>query len=335
MRSLQYERELEKHTTEFEYIEAWPLARIDQEKSEANQARMGLVINENRVTVYAGWYADPRYQNFPPLVGRKASKAADAKLILIDGNQRSTAARRAGRKTHDIYLITSQDPQVITKILATFNAAISCWEPSFADKIAHAIRLIEIGQSQDQAAQNAGVTKPQLADEVVDIRVVAALRSNGIITGSTINGALTPSNRNKIHSLYLLDEELMCQMALAIVDAGLVGKEVSEQIKKIKAERTPAARLEVIKNMREEVWFKKRVADRSGSNKEPKKMTIRNQLLRLVRSVRTLMGAHMGKDHETFHVDAEEIRDFHTSSKKQPSISEIMARLKIILKVED
>lgn len=149
------EQWLNDHHVKWE-LKWFPLSQINVTKSHANQARDTAVKQElsDRYTV-----AIKAGAKMPPLVGSLVGKH----VVLIDGNNRFDAHKRAGDDGVWVYVVDKDTPELLVKLL-TWQANVDHGEaPSVSIRQGQAMTLINLGAyTQEQAAHHLRLTPHQL-----------------------------------------------------------------------------------------------------------------------------------------------------------------------------
>lgn len=155
------------HTARRPDIEAWldqigagwrfnpdlVLAHVDQAAGLANQARHEPLTTE----VVERYAADiSRGDQFPPLLAED-----DQPYALLGGNHRYAGLLVAKHTTHPAYLITAPE-EVLLRIRFEDNRRHGL-PATMAERLSHAVRLMEVGTSQKEAAAIVGVPQPKLS----------------------------------------------------------------------------------------------------------------------------------------------------------------------------
>src|SRR5438552_4049378 len=116
-----------------------PLKDFDEKKSRANQARPQALIDEavERYTL-----AMKQNAKFPPLV---AFQSSYMKFVIIDGNNRFAAAKKASRPTFPTYVIDNETPSELIQLLTVEANAKHGEVPPTDWRVKQAIHLVSIG----------------------------------------------------------------------------------------------------------------------------------------------------------------------------------------------
>lgn len=146
------ERWIESFGLTFEFFEATPIDAFDEEASLRNQARR-QPLNTERVVVYS--QAMRAGSMFPAVVAHFVGP----NLVLIDGNHRWQAAKRAGA-THIAVYVVDVEPHapIIQDMVASANVILNGMGAAEDDKLRHAMRMVHAGTSMAAAARLCGVS---------------------------------------------------------------------------------------------------------------------------------------------------------------------------------
>jgi len=130
-----------------------PLAKVDQAAGLANQARHEA-LNTEAVDRYTADMA--RGDQFPPLLLHDTDKP-----VPLGGNHRLAAHLAVGHLTAPCYLITAPAP-VLKRIRFEDNARHGL-PPTNAERIEHAVVLMDDGATLADAAAIVGIPQPKLS----------------------------------------------------------------------------------------------------------------------------------------------------------------------------
>lgn len=132
-----------------------PMAMIDEKRSRANQARRDPLVVES-VERFANAFRAGR--PFPPIVVYPIGN----RLVIIDGNNRHEAAKRAKREyIFGIIIDPTTDGDIIQLLTVEANASHGV-TPPLEWRIRQAFHLCSIGHEDEVAAEAAGITPVQL-----------------------------------------------------------------------------------------------------------------------------------------------------------------------------
>jgi ParB-like chromosome segregation protein Spo0J len=132
-----------------------PISMIDEKRSLQNQARREPLVTES-VDRFANAFRAGR--SFPPIVVYPLGN----RLVIIDGNNRFAAAKRAHRETvFGIIIDASTDSDMIQLLTVEANASHGV-TPPLEWRTRQAFHLCSLGHSDEVAAEAAGTSLIQL-----------------------------------------------------------------------------------------------------------------------------------------------------------------------------
>lgn len=135
-----------------------PVVNFDEKESRQNQARPTPLVPE-AVERYTHSYKNG--VKLPPVVAWRRSEKSTT-FILIDGNNRHAAAKRAGLDTLPTYLLASDTPSELIYLL-TVEANARHGQPVPTEwRVKQALHLMEIGWNMETARDAAGVNEKTL-----------------------------------------------------------------------------------------------------------------------------------------------------------------------------
>jgi hypothetical protein len=167
----------DKYNVEFSYHSAVKIDEFDIDKSLANQARFESL---DEATVERYKEAVERGDDFPAVIAYRPGKAANPKLVIIDGNHRLVAHERASQTPIDVYEVDRKTrPATITLMTYAFNTTHGR-PTSEAERIHHAIYLVNGGASQAAAAAAVNISAGVLKREMLKADADKRARANGV-----------------------------------------------------------------------------------------------------------------------------------------------------------
>ncbi len=160
---------VDPHTAASVEIEAWlqshgvryappadiPMALIDEKRSRQNQARRDAIVADSVERYSASMRTGER---FPPIV----CYPDDGRLVIIDGNNRQAAARRVGADSVWGIVVAEDTPSEVIQLLTVSANARHGVTPETSWRIQQAFGLCAMGYSDEQAAEEAGLSVAQL-----------------------------------------------------------------------------------------------------------------------------------------------------------------------------
>lgn len=151
------ERILEERCSVWEFVPELELDTLDVAASLANQARLES-LNEEAVERYQ---ADmERGDIFPPILVHRRKTKRGEKLVILGGNHRTAAARKAKRKHLSAYVIEA-DGDAVLRLMYEDNRRHGL-PPTDEERVMAAQHLMEIGDTIHEAARAVGLGIPKL-----------------------------------------------------------------------------------------------------------------------------------------------------------------------------
>lgn len=146
------ERILAERCEVWEFIPELDLDKLDTAASLANQARLES-LNEEAVERYT---ADmERGDVFPPILVHRRKTRRGEKLIVLGGNHRCAAARKAKRRRLSAYVIEA-DGDAVLRLMYEDNRRHGL-PPTDEERVMAAQHLMEIGDTIHEAAAFVGI----------------------------------------------------------------------------------------------------------------------------------------------------------------------------------
>lgn len=263
----------------WDYLVSVPIQQISSGSSASDQPRLRKPIDFSKVDQYARDMHES--VAFPSLV---AYRRADATYIVLQGNHRLRAAKKARRTSCDLYVVDAPDQKTRYLIATTFNRANGL--PSDPEEdLEHAVIAVkEYGMPVIAAAREYGVKQTTLRDEIAFRASKERLEPASVVLNRTQMIVL-----DKIANLHVLRDA--AQLA---ADAQLSAEELMHVYKEIEAaEQTEQAQRQVIAAYRARSDVQRRIADCGrglGPNRQQRRA--HGQLLSLLGQVETLLKKH-------------------------------------------
>ncbi len=224
---------LQRHGVQYAPPSAVPMSVIDEKKSRANQARRDPIVAESVDRFTAAMKAG---QVFPPIVAYPSG----GKLVIIDGNNRQAAARKAGTDTILGIIIAEDTPSELIQLLTVEANAHHGVTPELSWRIQQANHLRSLGYSDQQAADASSIGVQQLraarAAQEADQRA-RALKVAGF-------SAMAQVSRQSLN--VLKDEAVFYQAAKVAVETGMTSEEIRDLVRTVKSLPSEGARIEHI-----------------------------------------------------------------------------------------
>lgn len=138
----------EKYHTDYVYTSGVPTEQFDIDRSLHNQARFESL---DEPTVAAYQEAVERGDRFPAVIAHRPGRAADPKLVIIDGNHRLVAHHRAGARI-DVYEVDRATKAPLVALMTyAFNTRHGR-PTSEEERTVQAVYLIDNGATHEQAS---------------------------------------------------------------------------------------------------------------------------------------------------------------------------------------
>lgn len=231
--TVEVEAWLQRHGIQYAPPAAIPMPVIDEKRSRANQARRDALVSDS-VDRYAT--AMRNGAAFPPIV----TYPAGGRLIIIDGNNRQAAARKAGLDTIIGIVIAEDTPSELIQRLTVEANVRHGLTPELAWRIQQAFYLCKLGHTDQAAAESAAVSIQQLRSarsvQEADQRARALKIANFADLASTSRQALG----------VLKDEAVFYQAAKVAVETSMTAEEIRDMIREVKSLPSEGARIEHI-----------------------------------------------------------------------------------------
>jgi len=229
--AVEVEAWLQQHGVQYAPPSPIPVHLIDEARSRNNQARQEAILADSveRFTVAMRTGAQ-----FPPIV----VFADNGKLIIIDGNNRQAAARRAGLDTVNGIIIGEDTPSELIHLLTVQANARHGVTPPLAWRVQQAFGLTAMGWSDAQAAEAAGMSVAQLrnARTVQDTDQRArAMRIAGFAD-------LPASSKTALSAVK--DDAVFFQLSRLAITTAMTTDEIRDCTRALKALPSEGARLE-------------------------------------------------------------------------------------------
>lgn len=164
----------DKYKVQFVYHEDVSTEDFDVDRSLANQARFEA-LNADTVNTYAEGVE--RNDPFPAVIAYRPGKAANQKLVIIDGNHRLGAHMQAHKPINVYEVDRSTKTNIVAIMTYSFNTTHGR-PTSEPERIASALYLIDSGATQEVAAAELNlqlkVVKKAFNDRKADQRALDA-----------------------------------------------------------------------------------------------------------------------------------------------------------------
>lgn len=277
MKSEVYEQALRRQGVSFSYLEKVPLAEINVQAGLRNQARLENPIEKELVDTYEQHYRDG--VQFPPLVLWRP--APRSKYIPIDGNNRTHAATKAGKKFHDAYIVDTTDQQIIDRLTWTFNNLVNGKRLSREESAQHAVTFVlKYGMSVEKAAQEWNVPY-WLVQRTSQAQRLRKTLANG--QAGEAAGKISDETLQTLSPLNQISEDLFIAAARAGASSGATDAYYRELIRQVKGEKNMQAKAERVKEWSDSDQLKMRRAETKGGTVRRKNPAPRDLTMRFLR----------------------------------------------------
>lgn len=231
--SVEVEAWLKRRNVQYAPPTGIPMALIDERRSRGNQARRDPLVAES-VERFATAF---RQNNiFPPIVVYPLG----GKLIIIDGNNRQAAAKKAGREHIQGIIISDTTPSEVIQLLTVEANAHHGVTPELSWRLKQAFHLIGLGFSDQEAAEACGVTTGQVRNARATQQCEERARQLRIHNFAAV------STTTKQLLNVLKDEAVFYQACLVTVNHDLGVEDVRDLLREIKKQPSEADRIRVI-----------------------------------------------------------------------------------------
>lgn len=236
-RDVQAEKLLERYGVEFAYCAQLAVADINRDASLQNQARMTPLI-PSVVEQYERAMRDG--DDFPAVVLNKNGRG----LVVISGNHRTEAARRAGKGIIDAYVAQIKDEMVLDILTRSFNAMQGQPE-SDDERLEHARHLCEkYGMTMHDAAKTMRISEYALYAATGAERAAQRLVAMGVDAVSL--------KRIQLYTLQQIKNDNVLKVAGQLaIDARLSREGIDTLRLSINAKRTEAQQIGAVMRARE------------------------------------------------------------------------------------
>ena len=137
-----------------------PLDEIDAAASLKNQARLEGKLDREHVDALALALQDGAV--LPPLVAYAGPRAL---LVLVDGNHRLAAVRRAGRPTVPLYVVRQPAPGLVDFMTRTWNAGTGGKAVAREHVLEQGFALVDLGYPLEEVARRLRMPVTTLGDK--------------------------------------------------------------------------------------------------------------------------------------------------------------------------
>lgn len=224
---------LKRHNVEYAPPMSIPMSAIDTRKSRDNQARKDPIVD---ASVERYTTALKRGDKFPPILGYQAG----GKFVIIDGNNRHEAHKKAGKTEIKAILISASTPDETIQLL-TIEANIRHGvTPDAQWLLRQALQLAETGFTDQAAADATGLNVAQLrgyrqqkeSEQRAKSLKIAGFDDLPVSTKKALQGCK--------------DDPVFFQAATTAIKTGMKHEEVLAMLKLVREEKSEGARIEAI-----------------------------------------------------------------------------------------
>lgn len=266
-RDIQAERLLDERGVEYGYCAQFAVADINRDASLKNQARFQPLI-DTVVAQYSRAMQDG--DEFPAVILNKNGRG----FVVISGNHRSEAARKAGRAFIDAYIVQIQDQRVLETLTRSCNALMGQPE-SEDDRIQHArILIATYGIPISDAAKTMRVSESKLKATIQAARTKERLTRFGV-------SAEKLSTRQLQSMDSIQNDHVMEAVGRLAVDAAMPAESIDNLRNELKTARTEADQIAIVNKARSQPEIRERIGAHSVGKGIP-------QLARRTLFIRTL-----------------------------------------------
>lgn len=209
--------------TDIDHVEKLTLTDVDLVASITNQSRFDP-IDEPTVERYVAALQDGAL--FPAVIVRRIAGAradGDDQLVILGGNHRARAHRDAGRKHLEAFVITCDDLTALE--IAYGDNATHGLPPSEAERLAHALVLVDRGRSAADAARTVGIDPQRVTRRLAVVGVDKRAARCGVAleltkVGDTVRPRLASLRDDRVFTKFirtLATEGIPTQDALKII----------------------------------------------------------------------------------------------------------------------
>ncbi|HKE98546.1 MAG TPA: ParB N-terminal domain-containing protein [Actinomycetes bacterium] len=250
-----------------------PLAAFDLSTSVRNQARLEGKLDKEYVAALARSLVDGA--KLPPLIAYRGRNG----LVVIDGNHRLRAALDVGETVFDVYLIETDDLNLLELMTRTCNAATGGKPISREHVYEQALVLLDAGHSLTEVAQRLRLNDSTLRDHKRERVAARRLKDIGVQGWDGIK----PSTAAVLAPLQ--SDEVLRSAAELVVKAGLTHTAASELVERLKVAGSEANALAIVRAEREA--YRSKLQDAAGGRStEPKALRIERWLRSIEKTLR-------------------------------------------------
>lgn len=231
--TIEVEAWLQRRDVKYAPATGIPMAMIDERRSRSNQARKDALVPES-VERFANSFREGR--PFPPIV----CYALGNRLVIIDGNNRHEAAKRAKREFIAGIIIDETTPSELIQLLTVEANNGHGVTPDKAWRIRQANHLVTLGFSDNKAAEASGVTALQMKNARAAAEASARARKLNVVGFDE----LSDSNKTVIN--VVKSDPVFLAAARLAVSQRLANDQLKDLLRAIKTGRSEAEMLAIV-----------------------------------------------------------------------------------------
>lgn len=210
-----------------------PLTMIDEKRSRANQARKDPLVSES-VERFAAAFRQGR--PFPPIVVYPMG----SKVVIIDGNNRHEAAKRARCEYIRGIIISPDTSSEMIQLLTVEANATHGVTPPLEWRVRQAFHLVSLGHGDERSAEAAGITISQLRNA----RAASEAEQRAKILRIAGFTELPAVHKQKLNALK--NEPVFFAAAVMVIKHQLISDQVGDLVRKIKSGRSESEQLSIL-----------------------------------------------------------------------------------------
>lgn len=229
----------------------FPLELIDEKTSRSNQARPTALEPEavERYTIARkeGKMFPPGVAYFP-LGGTKDMGVLykeKAKVVLIDGNNRQAAFKKAGDTTFPLLIVAADTPSELIQLLTVEANTSHGQSVSKEWRTRQAVHLKSIGFSPEEAASAAGVSVVTLRNKEAVVLSDVRARTLNIRKYSELPQVV------KLELSKIRDDEPFAALARIVISTDMSTDEVKKSSKEIRGLTSEGLRFQFLRHLQE------------------------------------------------------------------------------------
>lgn len=216
------------------------LADIDWAESLEAQTRDDPLHNDT-VDTYTAALEDTDTQ-FPPIVVRSVNDT----LLILAGVHRYAAHHRAARATIPAYVVTCDDPTA--HIIAVETNATHGLPLTKAERLRHAVALVDDGHTVAAAARTVGIQRAALDTELA--AQAGAARSTRLQCSAPWAKIASSASRQRLQSIK--SDPVFASTVEIVARLNLAGNHVADAVTRINAAPTDAEAFRILDDVEDE-----------------------------------------------------------------------------------